>query len=303
MLALLALTLIVVDHRNPSVTSPVRTAFSIIGYPLQLIVDAPFRAYNTTRRFFADQSLLSRENAELKEQLRIYTVKYRDMKILEQQNNRLRKLLKVEKRPGYTFSMASILSTSDDRGQSVVTLDKGSRDGVFVKQVVVAEGGSIFGQVINVTPVNSQVMLITDIQHDIPVRNSRTGMQALASGMGKPDLMELESILATSNVEGGDVFISSGLDGLFPADFPVAMVLPNGVKYVPGDPFANIKARPLINFDDTREVLLLWRNVIPESIEDPVDEADNDNQQGDAASVGNNVSIKNAAKPKPAGAT
>ena len=253
-----------------------RTAFSIIGYPLQLIVDTPFRAYNLTQSFFANQSQLSRENAELKEQLRIYTVKYRDMKILEQQNSRLRKLLKVEKRPGYTFSMASILSATDDRGQSVVTLDKGSRDGVFVRQVVVAEGGSIFGQVIDVTPFSSQVMLITDIQHAIPVRNRRTKMRALASGIGKPDLMELKSIVATNNVKDGDVFISSGLDGLFPADFPVAMVLPNGVKYVPGDPFANIKARPLINFDDTREVLLLWRNTVPEAIQESGDE-----QQGE----------------------
>lgn len=272
-----------VDHRNPKLTSPVRTAFSIVGYPLQLTVDAPFRAYNTTEGFFADQNRLSRENAKLKEQLRLFSVKYRDMKILEQQNNRLRKLLKVEKRPGYTFSMASILSASDDRGQSVVTLDKGSRDGVFVKQVVVAEGGSIFGQVIDVTPFGSQVMLITDIQHAIPVRNRRTGTRALASGTGKPDLMELKSIVATSDVQDGDVFISSGLDGLFPADFPVAMVLPNGVKYVPGDPFANIKARPLINFDDTREVLLLWRNVEPEAAVEPGDNVEDDK---DEAAVG-----------------
>ncbi|CAG0911433.1 unnamed protein product, partial [Cyprideis torosa] len=173
--------------------------------------------------------------------------------------------------------MAEILSASDYRGQSVVTLNKGSRDGVFVKQVVVADGnnpavagGNIFGQVISVTPLNSQVMLITDLQHAIPVRNLRTNKRALASGTGKPDLLELKSIVATSDVRDGDIFVSSGLDGLFPADFPVAEVLPNGVNYVPGDPFANIKAKPLVNFENTREVLLLWRtNVQPAAVNQP----------------------------------
>ena len=261
---LLALTLIVIDYRGSTMTAHVRTAFSIIGYPLQLMVDAPFRAYNLTEGFFADQTRLSNENAELKQQLSLYSVKYQDMQILLQQNERLRRLLKAGKRPGYSFTMAEILAVSDDRGQSVVTLNKGSREGVFEKQVVVAEGGSIFGQVIEVTPLSSRVMLITDIQHAIPVQNRRTKKRALASGTGKPDLMELKSIVATSDVQDGDVFISSGLDGLFPDGFPVAMVLPNGVKYVPGDPFANIKARPMINFEDTREVLLLWRTLEPE---------------------------------------
>lgn len=265
---MLALTLMAFDYRNPTLTKSVRTAFSIIGYPIQLIVDAPFRAYSAVDRFFADHTRLSNENDELRDQLRLYSVKYQDMQILRQQNQRLRRLLKVANRPGYTFTMAEILAASDDRGQSVVTLNKGSRDGVFEKQVVIADGGSIFGQVIEVTPFNSRVMLITDIQHAIPVQNSRTRKRALASGTGKSDLMELKSIVATSDVQDGDIFLSSGLDGLFPDGFPVAMVLPNGVKYVPGDPFANIKARPIVNVEDTREVLLLWRNIEPEATVD-----------------------------------
>ncbi len=269
-LMLIALTLMAVDHRSPSHTLPVRTLFSIIGYPLQLMVDAPFRAYNVTEGFFADQTRVSQKNAELEAQLLEIKAEYRNMQVIKQQNERLRALLNIAKRPDYSFTMAEILSASDYRGQSIVTLNKGSRDGVFEKQVVVADGmnpkvqgGNIFGQVISVTPMSSQVLLITDLQHEIPVRNLRNNKRALASGTGKPDLLKLKSIVATSDVQDGDVFVSSGLDGLFPADFPVAEVLPNGVNYVPGDPLANIKAKPLVNFENTREVLLLWRNVQP----------------------------------------
>lgn len=234
------------------------------------MVDTPFRAYNVTEVFFADHNRLSKHNAELKEKLLQIKAEYRNMQIVKQQNERLRSLLKIAKRPDYSFTMAEILSASDYRGRSVVTINKGTRAGVFVKQVVVADGdnpkvqgGNIFGQVISVTPLSAQVILITDLQHAIPVRNQRTDKRALASGTGKPDVLELKSIVATSDVRDGDIFISSGLDGLFPPGFPVAEVVPNGVNYVPGDPFANIKARPLINFQNTREVLLLWRNAEP----------------------------------------
>ena len=248
-----------VDYRNPAATAPVRTGFSILGYPIQVLVDAPFVIYNKVTGFFSNQDRLSTENAALREQLRLYTVKYRDMQVLEQQNARLRQLLKVQQRPGYTFTMAEIVAGADERGRQVVTLNKGSRDGVYEKQVVLAEGGNIFGQVIDVTPFSAHVLQLTDRQHAIPVRNLRTGMRALANGTGKSDLLELKSIVANSDVQDGDVFVSSGLDMLFPADYPVAKVIPNGVQYIPGDPFANISARPLINFDNTREVLLLWR--------------------------------------------
>lgn len=275
-LTLIALTLMFVDQRSPSNTLPVRTLFSIIGYPLQLAVDAPFRAYNVTEGFFADQTRVSKQNAELEAQLLHIKAEYRNMQIIKQQNERLRSLLKISKRPDFSFTMAEILSASDYRGQNVVTINKGTRDGVFVKQVVIAdgheaqaEGGNIFGQVISVTPLSAQVILITDLQHAIPVRNLRTNKRALASGTGKPDVLELKSIVAESDVRDGDIFVSSGLDGLFPADFQVAEVVSNGVNYVPGDPFANIKARPLINFQNTREVLLLWRDAEPEIVPQP----------------------------------
>lgn len=248
-----------VDYRNPAATKPIRTGFSIVAYPLQAIVDAPFYLYSRVSGFFSNQSHLASENSALKEQLRLYSVQYRDMQVLEQQNARLRELLKVDKRVGYTFTMAEVIAAAGERGRQVVTLNKGSRDGVHEKQVVLAEGGNIYGQVVEVTPFSSKVMELTDRQHAIPVRNQRTGMRALANGTGKSDILELKSIVAGSNVQDGDVFVSSGLDMLFPPDFPVAKVIPNGVQYIPGDPFANISARPLINFDNTREVLLLWR--------------------------------------------
>ncbi|MCB1620344.1 MAG: rod shape-determining protein MreC [Thiothrix sp.] len=265
--SLIALTLMAFDYfdrtsapeQRSNIIPAVRTGFNMVSYPLQVMVDAPFKMYDYTTAFFADHTLMLAENEKLRKQLLRYSVKYRDMQILEQQNERLRALMKAEKRPGYTFTMAEILSAAENRGRQVVTLNKGTRDGVFEKQVVVGQGGNIFGQVIEVTPFSSNVLLLTDRLHTIPVRHQRTGMKALANGTGKPTILDLKSVEATTDVREGDLFVSSGLDKLFPPDFPVARVLPDGVQYVPGSQFANIRAEPLLNFDDTREVLLLWR--------------------------------------------
>lgn len=301
-----------VDYRNPAATKPVRTGFAIVAYPLQRIVDTPFKLYTKVTGFFTNQAHLASENAALKEQLRLYSVQYRDMQVLEQQNARLRELFKVDKRVGYNFTMAEIIAASDERGRQVVTLNKGSRDGVHEKQVVLAEGGNIYGQVVEVTPFSSKVMELTDRQHAIPVRNLRTGMRALANGTGKSDILELKSIVAGSNVQDGDVFVSSGLDMLFPPDFPVAKVIPNGVQYIPGDPFANISAKPLINFDNTREVLLLWRInplptemlqpkpvVIPPAPATPTDKNKKDNKNKPAEKPTNKPNINNKPVERP----
>lgn len=259
------------DYRNSTALAPVRTLFSIIAYPFQETVSLPARFYQDSSRFVASQADLSEENAKLKEQLQLYEVQYRNMEILEAENARLRDLLKTSQRKGYQFFMAEVLEAATDRVRHIVTLDKGSRDGVFEKQVVLAAGGYVYGQVVDVSPFSSTIIQLTDLRHAIPVRNQRTGERALAHGTGKPNQLELRSATATNEpVREGDVFLTSGLDRLFPADFPVAKVLPDGIEYVPGDPLVHIKAQSLVNFEDTREVLL----VVPQNVVEPEPESD-----------------------------
>jgi rod shape-determining protein MreC len=71
--------------------------------------------------------------------------------------------------------------------------------------------------------------------------------------------LEIKNLPANTKVREGDIFVSSGLGGIFPADFPVAQVIPQGVEFKQGDSFATVKAQPLTNYEATREVLLVWR--------------------------------------------
>ncbi|WP_020561049.1 rod shape-determining protein MreC [Thiofilum flexile] len=259
LLVVLALTLMAFDYRKAESMAPVRTLFSILAYPLQWSVDVPFRVYNETAAFFTEQSNLTVENNALKDQLRLYEARYQDMVIVEQQNERLREELKANPRKGFEFSMAEILSSSGERVRRIVTLNKGSRDGVYEKQVVLA-GGKVYGQVLSVSPFSSTVIQLTDQRHAIPVRNQRTGFTTLALGTGKTNTLRLDKVVIQSEdkIQEGDIFVTSGLDELFPPDFPVARVIKNGISYDQSSQFAQITTESLVDFEQTREVLLVW---------------------------------------------
>lgn len=253
-----ALVLMAVDNRNPAALAPVRTFSTMILYPLLKSVDFPQSLYKESSGFFAVQKQLAEENSVLKQQAQIYAAQQQDMNTIQAENQRLRTMLNAAPREGYSFSMAEVLKVAQDPVRGMVTLNKGTRDGVYESQVVL-DGNSIYGQVVNVTPINATIMQLIDREHSIPVRNQRTGERALANGHGRGMPMEIRNLPASSTVKEGDIFVSSGLGGLFPPGFQVAKVLPKGVEFKPGDPFATVWAIPVVDYEAVREVLLVWK--------------------------------------------
>lgn len=247
-----------VDNRNPAALAPVRTLATMIVYPLLTSVDYPQRVYQQSSGFFSDQSQLSEENAVLKQQAQVYAAQQQDIGALQAENQRLRTILNAAPRVGYTFSMGEVLKVAQDPVRGMVTLNKGTRDGVLEGQVVL-DGNRIYGQVVRASPFEATVMQLIDREHSIPVQNQRTGERGLANGHGRGMPLEIKNLQASSTVKEGDVFVSSGLGGLFPAGFEVARVLPQGVEFKPGDPFATVWALPLVDYEAVREVLLVWK--------------------------------------------
>lgn len=257
-LVLMSVSLMAADSQKSGVADFVRTGFSILAYPIQWVVDVPYKTYNKMQVFFTHQADLMVENQKLHQQVLLYQARYQDMVNVEGQNERLRLEYRAKKREGYEFSLAEILSASNDGVRQIVTLNKGKRDGVYEKQVVLA-GGNIYGQVLEVDLESSKVIQIIDSRHAIPVRNVRTGIRGLGAGVGRSNEVLLEhAVVSGGRVNEGDIFVTSGLDRLFPPDFPVSQVVKDGIQYGKGDQFASVKTRTLVDFENTREVLLVW---------------------------------------------
>lgn len=248
--------MIVMDYRD-SKLRPVRTGLNIALYPVQLAVDAPFRGLRFVQGFFTDHKKTLEENRKLQTLVNIYSARNQKFHAIAQENIRFRKLLKATDSIKERFMLAEILSVAGDANRRAVTIDKGSDDGVYRGQVVL-QGRSIYGQVFSVAPSSAVVLQLIDSKHAIPVRNSRSAIGAIAVGSGNINQLELKNIEANQDIQVGDLFFSSGLGQLFPADFPVATV--RTVDYNQGDSFIRVKAQTMTDFSKAREVILIWRS-------------------------------------------
>jgi rod shape-determining protein MreC len=112
------------------------------------------------------------------------------------------------------------------------------------------------GQVVHVAPFTSTAMLITDPSHAIPVTVNRNGLRAIAMGTGSFDRLDIPNLPLNADIQQGDLLVTSGLGGRFPAGYPVATV--EKVERNPGQPFAEISAHPTARLEQSREVLLVW---------------------------------------------
>jgi len=112
------------------------------------------------------------------------------------------------------------------------------------------------GQVIEVSPFVSKVLLISDLSHSVPVQVSRSNLRLIAQGTGVTRQLELMHVQDTADIREGDLLVSSGLGRRFPAGYPVGVV--NHVHHDPGRPFAEVTATPSALLERSRHVLLVF---------------------------------------------
>jgi len=287
-LALLSIALMIADQRYPQIQR-IRTLLTGVAYPVQKGVDLPFRAWHWVDESFADRNRLRAQNLELTGRLRLANLQLQRFAALEEENRRLRDMRENSAGVAERVLVASILNVDLDPFRHRVLVDKGASDGVFRGQAVLdAEG--IFGQVSRVNAQTSEVILISDAEHAIPVQSNRSGVRTIAVGTGDPAKLSLPFVTTESDLKVGDLLLSTGIGGVFPRGYPVAQV--TKVERSANVTFALVEARPTANLDRDREVLLAWFQ--PPVSDEP---AKPDNAATPAAADAS------ASKPGPAGPT
>jgi len=174
---------------------------------------------------------------------------------VQAENKRLKQLLDSSIKLEGRSLVAELLQIDPDPGKHQIVIDKGSRHSVFEGQPLLDATG-IFGQILHVGPFSSTAILITDPDHALPVQVNRNGLRTIAVGTGNLHRLDLPHVPNNADIKVGDLLITSGLGGRFPADYPVATVA--SVEPNPGSPFAKVIAIPTAHLDRSREVLLVW---------------------------------------------
>ncbi|WP_341502869.1 rod shape-determining protein MreC [Gallaecimonas sp. GXIMD4217] len=223
--------------------------------PVQYLASAPTNLLRWGSEEFNTRARLQAENQELKSKLLGLSERLQRQTFLEEENAKLRQLLGSPVRQEARKMVAEVMAVDSNPFSLELLVDKGAVSGVYEGQPVIDAQG-VIGQVVNVGPTTSRVLLVADATHAIPVRVARNGIRSVASGTGQLDELSLNHVPHRSDIRPGDLLLSSGLGGRFPEGYPVARV--TSVLSDEGKPFARVLAKPIAELDRIRYLLLLW---------------------------------------------
>ncbi|MDE2117599.1 MAG: rod shape-determining protein MreC [Betaproteobacteria bacterium] len=250
---LLSLLLLFVDARYQYLEFA-RSGISVMIYPLQRLVAVPGMLWHQADAFLVLQGNLVRDNAQLRQQHGEDAARLQQLQVLQAENDHLRQLLAVQQRADYPMQLAEIVYTERDIFKRKLFLDKGTQANVLAGQVVMDDSG-IVGQVTRVYPWLSEVTLVTDKDHPVPVQVLRNGLRAIVFGSGDTSELALRYMPISSDIREGDMLVTSGIDGTYPPGLPVARV--SHIERDPAYPFARILCTPVAGVDRQRQLLIL----------------------------------------------
>ncbi|MBL6734448.1 MAG: rod shape-determining protein MreC [Shewanellaceae bacterium] len=239
---------------------PARHSLSTMLSPLQCLADIPSRMVNFTGNWLYSKQQLEQQNHDLLYQQLMMSERLQRFEHIHQENLRLRSLLGSQARMDARKIVTEVRKVASDPFHHYIVLDVGQRDGVYEGQTVIDDKG-IVGQVIQVSALTSRVLLISDVNHAIPIRVARNDVRSIAYGNGEIDEIELRNLPVNTDIEEGDFLVSSGLGGRFPEGHPVARV--HFVERDARQRYAVVKAKPIASLDRVRYVLLLWPGAAP----------------------------------------
>jgi len=249
----LAVLFMFADHHYGSM--PLHRLFSSVIYPVQYAVDTPSRFLKWTQLTFGNKQALIAENQQLRHQQLYLRSQDQQRLMIQDENTALKELLALSQSLKHRVMAADVLAVDTGHARNVVIINKGKQAGVMLGQLVLDTEG-VMGQVIDVGLRTSTILLISDANSAVPVRNQRTGETAILSGTNDANRLSLIHLPKTVSVQQGDVLLTSGLGQHYPAGYPVGVV--ETVARPPGEDFIRVNVRPLTALDRNRLVLLVW---------------------------------------------
>lgn len=251
---ILSASLMLADSRLGTFSN-VRYLLNSSVAPLQYAANLPRSMFDGMYERFNNMKTLVDNNNLLKNEVLVLKSNLLLLDQYKEENNRLRQLLDSPYIRDERKVVTEVMAVDSSPYRHEVVIDKGHTDGVYEGQPVINEKG-IVGQVVNVSAHNSRVLLLTDSNNSIPVQVLRNDIRIIAAGNGDTDSIQLEYIPTSTDIRTGDLLVTSGLGGRYPEGYPVAYV--TSVKNDNRRPFSEIEAKPVVEFERLRYLLLVW---------------------------------------------
>lgn len=164
------------------------------------------------------------KNAAMKRELEKNRVELLEAKTLKQENERLKRLLKLDEEVNDSIGIARLISSTSSSSRRIATLGIGSSSGVLVGQPVRAPEGLI-GRVLETGPTTARILLVSDGKNVTPVKRAKDELPAFATGRGNGTVDVRPINIGDNPFQRGDLLTTSGSGGLYSPGIPVAMVI------------------------------------------------------------------------------
>lgn len=238
---------------HDALVTPLREFGLALTSPLRWVASWPQRRRQAA--LLADnQAQLESDYLALRERLMELETSLGQLNALRAENNRLRRLLQATAELPVEVQVVDInrmqLFPFDHR----LVIEQGRKQGISEGTPVLSASG-VLGQVQKVSANESVVVLATEAEQAIPAMVVRNAGQTIVHGLGQRGLYRVSWLPQNTDIREGDLLVTSGLGGRFPAGFPIAVVA--SVEAQPGERFLKVFARPTADVTDQPEVLLV----------------------------------------------
>lgn len=254
-----ALIMYSLTYGSNIVTQGVNDVTNILGR----LVSYPANSINDFIDSVSDLSNTYQENQSLKQ--KIDTIHELEVQLseLKRDNQKMKETLKLQDTLNdYTLVNATVIARNPDTWRDVITINKGSNDGIQPQMSVMSDNGLV-GKVMDVNPTSARVALLSNADNTLVrvaamIQNEKEPIYGTITGYDdKTNMLVMSQIQATQDIKVGDKVVTSGLGGISPNSLYIGTV-----EEVAMDRFGlykEVKIRPAADTNDVRYVTVVIR--------------------------------------------
>ena len=251
----LSIATIIIDHKYNQADYARSFINDIIVYPLYNLSSIPRNIITSFMKEQEDIKILNSQIKDLKAENMSLKIKLQEFDSLKEENERLLAIEKKSLTSTKKQKIAKVLNNSASPTRKIAIIDKGQNDGLFKSQNVIGVNGLI-GQIIELNMMSSKIILINDINHNVPGNISRTGEKVIIAGSsGDNDLM-IQFTPIDTDIKVGDIITTSGVAGRFKSNIPIGKVV--SITKDPEKKFSDIDVKAFENLNNLSDVILIW---------------------------------------------
>jgi rod shape-determining protein MreC len=194
------------------------------------------------------------QNKDLQQQLERMRIEEAAISEDALQGRRLQAMLGFREKYVGSTVVAQVIGASGSEQMHVLTIDKGSRDGLKPDMPVITQDG-VVGKLRDVFPATAEVLEINDQSSGAGVILASIRIRAILRGT-LTGRVQIGNLTADSRIQPGEQVLTSGGDQVYPRGLPVGVV----EKIAPDpdhQPYTAILVKPAVDLDRVEEVLVI----------------------------------------------